>query len=94
MAENVPFPGASSGKACHFPKSKCSEYMLIIGRGNDPYTLPSLTAEYGLKVMEKRGKIREHRRYPEVFEYLGWCSWDAFHMDVTHEDLLKKLLNI
>lgn len=74
----------------HFPQSKCSECILIIGIGNDPYTLPTLTAEYGLKVMKKSGKTRKHRRYPEVFEYLGWCSWDAFHMDVTHSDLLKK----
>ncbi|MBQ7725948.1 MAG: alpha-galactosidase, partial [Clostridia bacterium] len=36
------------------------------------------------------GKLRKEKRYPEVFEYLGWCSWDAFHMDVSHEDLLKK----
>lgn len=30
------------------------------------------------------------RRYPEVLEYLGWCSWDAFHMDVTQEGLEQK----
>ncbi|MBE6779895.1 MAG: hypothetical protein E7545_02835 [Ruminococcaceae bacterium] len=73
-----------------FPISKCSEHMLIIGLENDPYKLPDITAEYGLKVMKKKGKARKERRYPEVFEYLGWCSWDAFHMDVTHEGLLQK----
>lgn len=73
-----------------FPQSKCSECVLILGFNSDPYVLPNITAEYGIKVMEKPIKIRKDRRYPEVFEYLGWCSWDAFHMDVTHEDLLKK----
>ena len=73
-----------------FPVSKCSEHILIIGLENDPYKLPDITAEYGLKVMKKKGKTRKERRYPEVFEYLGWCSWDAFHMDVTHEGLLQK----
>lgn len=73
-----------------FPQSKCSECILIMGCSSDPYVLPTLTAEYGLKIMGKSGKIRKYRRYPEVFEYLGWCSWDAFHMDVTHSDLLKK----
>lgn len=73
-----------------FPISKCSEHILIIGFENDPYKLPDITAEYGLKVMKKKGKVRKERRYPEVFEYLGWCSWDAFHMDVTHEGLLQK----
>lgn len=73
-----------------FPISKCSEHMLILGFHNDPYKLPDITAQYGLKVMEKKGKPRKDRSYPEVLEYLGWCSWDAFHMDVTHEGLLKK----
>lgn len=73
-----------------FPISKCSEHMLILGFDNDPYKLPDITAEYGLMVMKKKGKVRKERRYPEVFEYLGWCSWDAFHMDVTHEGLLQK----
>ena len=73
-----------------FPQSKCSECVLILGFNADPYVLPNITAEYGIKVMKKPIKIRKDRRYPEVFEYLGWCSWDAFHMDVTHEDLLKK----
>ena len=73
-----------------FPQSKCSECVLILGFNKDAYVLPSITAKYGIKAMNKDIKLREERRYPEVFEYLGWCSWDAFHMDVTHDDLLKK----
>ena len=32
----------------------------------------------------------EDRTIPEIFKYLGWCSWDAFYTDVSEELLLKK----
>lgn len=74
----------------HFPQSKCDTCSLIIGFDPDPYKLPSMTADYGLELMGKSGGLRETRRYPEIFEYLGWCSWDAFHMEVTHDGLVSK----
>ena len=35
-------------------------------------------------------RLREDRRFPEMFRYLGWCSWDAFHTDITEEKLRCK----
>ncbi len=35
-------------------------------------------------------RTRDERPCPEVFEYLGWCSWDAFQIRVNHEGLLDK----
>jgi hypothetical protein len=64
--------------------------VLIGGVDKDIFKLPESVVGFGMKVMEKAGKLRKNKKYPEIFEYLGWCSWDAFHMDVTHEDLLKK----
>lgn len=32
---------------------------------------------------EKNILTREQRLYPEMFEYLGWCSWDAMKTDVN-----------
>ncbi len=74
----------------HYPADDCSVCALIFGYSEDPYLLPGMTAEYGFEKMNKPGVLRAERKYPEMFEYLGWCSWDAFHMDVTHEDLLNK----
>lgn len=34
--------------------------------------------------------LREARRFPEMFDYLGWCSWDAFYTDITEEKLRNK----
>ncbi|MBO5649181.1 MAG: alpha-galactosidase [Clostridia bacterium] len=35
--------------------------------------------------------LRCERDYPEMFEYFGWCSWDAFYQDVTSEKIYQKL---
>lgn len=34
--------------------------------------------------------LRKDRCYPEIFEYLGWCSWDAFYTDITESKVRKK----
>ena len=33
---------------------------------------------------------REERRLPEVFRYLGWCSWNAFYTDVNEAGIRAK----
>ena len=38
----------------------------------------------------KNIRTREHRRLPEMFRYLGWCSWDAFYTDVNEDGVRQK----
>ena len=38
----------------------------------------------------KRIRPRERRRIPEMFRYLGWCSWDAFRTGVAEDGLRQK----
>lgn len=64
--------------------------VLYGSSGKDPYALCAHVIETALRGMGKHGGLRESRRYPEMLEYLGWCSWDAFHMDVTHQNLIDK----
>lgn len=45
---------------------------------NEAASVPEVTARLGL---------RREKTYPEVFEYLGWCSWEEFHWQIN-EDLL------
>lgn len=33
---------------------------------------------------------REKRRIPEMFRYLGWCSWDAFYTDISEDKVRQK----
>lgn len=37
-------------------------------------------------------RMRESRRIPEMFQYLGWCSWDACYTDVS-EDMIRRKAN-
>lgn len=41
---------------------------------------------------EKGIRLRGERRPPEMFHYLGWCSWDAFYKEVS-ESLLQQKVN-
>ena len=39
---------------------------------------------------DKGIRMREERRIPEMFRYLGWCSWDAFYREVSESGIRKK----
>ncbi len=68
----------------------CQSPALIIAAGAKPFALPQATLESGFKLIGKPYLSKEERGYPEVFKYLGWCSWDAFHMYVSHDKMMAK----
>ena len=35
-------------------------------------------------------RLRQERRIPEMFRYLGWCSWDAFYTKVNETGIRQK----
>ncbi len=63
---------------------------LVMAEGNNPYELLKCCAEYGIKILNNGCRTRDERRYPEIFEYLGWCSWDAFQINVDETGLINK----
>lgn len=68
---------------CHAPAFAYAE-------GDDPFALLEACAEAGMKILGMGGKTRAERRYPAMFEYLGWCSWDAMQIRVSEDGLLEK----
>ena len=62
----------------------------VYGTGKNPYTLVHDLTKYGVELLGNYINMREDRPYPEVFEYLGWCSWDAFQIRVTETDMISK----
>lgn len=62
----------------------------IVGAGRNPYSLVSDTVRQGFISRNTGGMPRSGKKYPEILEYLGWCSWDAFYSDVSEEGLADK----
>ncbi len=68
----------------------CKAPAFAYAEGADPYILLYACAEAGLTALGRGGVPRVKRRYPEIFEYLGWCSWDAMQIRVSEAGLLEK----
>lgn len=39
-------------------------------------------------------KLREEKPYPEPFRYLGWCSWEEYHLDISSDLLCQTMERI
>lgn len=69
---------------------ECDTLAFVLGAGDNANTLIADCAELALETTGSDTPLRENRRYPEIFEYLGWCSWDAFRTEVSEQKLLQK----
>lgn len=70
--------------------AECKALAFLYAEGDNPFALMEQCAAYGLKLLGAGYRTRKERRYPEMFEYLGWCSWDAFEIRVDEKGLLAK----
>lgn len=65
--------------------------FLTINAGKEP--IANVSANYANA--KAKGAIKVpligERKYPDFFEYFGWCSWNAFYQQVTEEKLCTKL---
>ena len=66
----------------------CDDLAFVWAEGEDPFELTERAVRAAASLLGT--VLREDRRYPEVFEYLGWCSWDALQIRVSEEGLLEK----
>jgi raffinose synthase len=62
----------------------------VLGAGTDPYVLADRTTDVALKELDYPVLPRERKTYPDVLDYLGWCSWDAFYQKVDEQGVLAK----
>lgn len=70
--------------------TSCRGLALALKTGENPYALLRDCCREALKALNNGCAPREERQYPEVFEYLGWCSWDALQIRVDEAGLLEK----
>ena len=73
-----------------FTLTACDTFAFVAASGDDPYALLRLCAQEAVRLLGGTIRLREDRRYPALFEYLGWCSWDSMQIRVSHEGLLEK----
>ena len=69
---------------------KVEGLAFVYAEGNNPFSLLNECAKTAAELLNNGVKIREERVYPEIFKYLGWCSWDAFAIGVTEDDIVAK----
>ena len=41
-----------------------------------------------------RAFLREEKKYPEIFEYLGWCTWEQYHGGITEKNTVQAMKDI
>lgn len=69
---------------------ECKGLAFLYTEGSNPFDMIQNCVRVGMKMLDHGCRTREERSYPEVFEYLGWCTWDALQIRVNTQDILKK----
>ena len=67
-----------------------SQLAFVCLEGADPLVLMKQAARTVCELLDNGLKLREEKNVPDVFNYLGWCSWDSMQIRVNHEGLLEK----
>ncbi|MBQ8309382.1 MAG: hypothetical protein IJX80_00030 [Clostridia bacterium] len=62
--------------------------VLLYGEGDEPLKLLHNVAAEASRILHC--PLRAERECHDLFNWLGWCSWDAFQIRVTHKKLLQK----
>lgn len=75
----------------NYPKmTKCKGIAFVCAEGEKITELMERCTKVALRELGFGIPHRTERRYPEMFDYLGWCSWDSMQIRVNHEGLLEK----
>jgi len=65
--------------------------FLAVAKADDPFKAVDKSYSFARKVGAVRVPLIGDREYPEMFEGLGWCTWDAFYNNVTSDGIYQKL---
>lgn len=68
----------------------CRGLAFMYAQGSNPFELVKNCVESALEILESGTRTRMQRRFPDVFEYLGWCSWDSMQIRVDEKGILEK----
>lgn len=63
--------------------------IMAVAFGKDPYQMIQHLFERGMKEMGLEKNLRQNKTYPEILEYIGWCTWNAYGHDLSEKKLLS-----
>ncbi len=65
--------------------------LLVWAVAHHPYEAVDRAWEEAAKQPEVAGNLglRRDKTFPEIFEYLGWCSWEEFHWHISEDVLVR-----
>jgi hypothetical protein len=67
------------------------QLAFICINGTDPLDVVKEAARQACRLLDNGLKLRSEKAVPKVFDYLGWCSWDAMQIRVSHDGLMQKI---
>ncbi len=74
-----------------YPKSySCQGLAFVYAVAPRPGQAMTRCVKRALKLQNSPTRHRSERRYPALFDSLGWCSWDSMHIEVSQEGMLRK----
>jgi len=68
--------------------SNCETIALLYAESGDPYDVLHRAAKAAAHL--RQIPLREARAYPDVLNYLGWCTWDAMEIWVNEAEIMEK----
>ncbi|MDY3928211.1 MAG: Sip1-related alpha-galactosidase [Clostridia bacterium] len=66
---------------------------IVMAWGKNPYKLMGKTIEAGFSYLGLARSMTKDKKLPEMFEYLGWCSWDWCRTAVSADKILKRAID-
>jgi raffinose synthase len=63
---------------------------LFVAAGPDPYTLIAQAARSVMRHLQT-GRLRDEKDVPDFTDQFGWCTWDSFYQEVSHDKVLLGL---
>lgn len=63
---------------------------LFVATGSDPYALLEASAKSVMAHL-KTGRLRRDKPLPAFADKFGWCTWDAFYAEVSHDKVRQGL---
>lgn len=61
---------------------------------DNPYQAAQQAWKTALDLLPETTKMREKKDYPELFEYLGWCSWEHYKTKIDEANMIGAIEDI